>query len=59
MKKEQQSTLQNRLNEAIESAGMRPIELSEKTGIPKSMLSYYLNGKTKPRLIDFTLLRRR
>lgn len=49
MKKEQQATLQERLNEAIESAGMKPIELSEKTGIPKSMLSYYLNGKTKPK----------
>lgn len=49
MKKETTATLQERLNEAIEGAGMRPIDLSEKTGIPKSMLSYYLNGKTKPR----------
>lgn len=41
--------LKDRLAEALESAGMRPIELSEVTGIPKSMISYYLNGKTKPK----------
>ena len=41
--------LKVRLAEALESAGMRPIELSEVTGIPKSMISYYLNGKTKPK----------
>lgn len=49
MEKEIKAPLQDRLNEAIEAAGMRPIDLSEKTGIPKSMLSYYLNGKTKPK----------
>ena len=43
------SELKDRLREALESAGMRPIELSEATGIPKSMISYYLNGKTKPK----------
>lgn len=41
--------LKDRLKEAIEAAGMRPIELSEKTNIPKSMLSYYLSGKTQPK----------
>lgn len=49
MKKEKIAKLHDRLREAIEAAGMRPIDLSEKTGIPKSMLSYYLNGKTKPK----------
>lgn len=49
MEKERKATLQDRLSEAIESAGMRPIDLCEKTGIPKSMISYYLNGKTKPK----------
>lgn len=43
------SELKDRLREALDSAGMRPIELSEATGIPKSMISYYLNGKTKPK----------
>lgn len=41
--------LKERLAEALASAGMRPIELAEATGIPKSMISYYLNGKTKPK----------
>lgn len=49
MNKERNAKLQDRLREAIESAGMKPIDLSEKTGIPKSMISYYLNGKTKPK----------
>lgn len=49
MNRERIARLQDRLKEAIEAAGMRPIELSEKTGIPKSMLSYYINGKTKPK----------
>lgn len=46
---EVKAKLQDRLREALNSAGMKPIELSERTGIPKSMLSYYLNGKTKPK----------
>lgn len=41
--------LKDRLQEALDAAGMKPIELSEATGIPKSMISYYLNGKTKPK----------
>jgi transcriptional regulator with XRE-family HTH domain len=49
MEKERKANLHDRLNEAIEAAGMRPVDLCEKTGIPKSMLSYYLNGKTKPK----------
>lgn len=49
MKEERIAELKDRLAEAISDAGMRPIDLVEKTGIPKSMLSYYLNGKTKPK----------
>lgn len=49
MKEGKKSELKDRLQEALDSAGMRPIELSEVTGIPKSMVSYYLNGKTKPK----------
>ena len=41
--------LRERLREALQMRQLRPIELSEKTGIPKSMISYYLNGKTKPK----------
>jgi transcriptional regulator with XRE-family HTH domain len=49
MNNERIAQLHDRLTEALEAAGMRPIDLCEKTGIPKSMLSYYLNGKTKPK----------
>lgn len=41
--------LKDRLREALEDNKMKPIELSEKTGIPKSMISYYLSGKSIPK----------
>lgn len=49
MNKERVANLHDRLQEALDATGMRPIDLCEKTGIPKSMLSYYLSGKTKPK----------
>ncbi len=49
MAQQLKSTLKDRLRLALTEANMKPIELSEKTGIPKSMISYYLNGKTKPK----------
>lgn len=49
MKHEQKAALKDRLQEALDDLKMKPIELSEATGIPKSMVSYYLNGKTKPK----------
>lgn len=49
MNHERQAELKDRLREALDAADMRPIELSEKTGIPKSMVSYYLSGKFKPK----------
>lgn len=49
MKNQIKAELKDRLREALDRAEMRPIELSEATGIPKSMISYYLNGKTKPK----------
>lgn len=41
--------LSARLREALSAAGLKPIELSEKTGIPKSMISYYMAGKSTPK----------
>lgn len=41
--------LKDRLREALADNNMKPIELSEKTGIPKSMVSYYLAGKSQPK----------
>lgn len=49
MKERKKAELKDRLREALDATGMKPIELSEATGIPKSMISYYLNGKTKPK----------
>lgn len=41
--------LRDRLRIALEAKKMRPIELSETTGIPKSMISYYLSGRALPK----------
>ena len=49
MAQELKSSLKDRLRQALIEADMKPIDLSERTGIPKSMISYYLNGKTKPK----------
>lgn len=52
MKKENNgrpAELRHRLREALDSLQMKPIELAEKTGVPKSMVSYYLSGKSVPK----------
>lgn len=41
--------LKDRLSEAMKVRNIKPIELSEQVGIPKSMVSYYLSGKVKPK----------
>lgn len=41
--------LRDRLKEAMLDKGMKPIELSNLTGIPKSMVSYYLAGRSIPK----------
>lgn len=38
-----------RLRIALGRAGIKQVELSEKTGIPKSAISQYLSGKIKPK----------
>lgn len=45
----EREALSSRLREALATAGLKPIELSEKTGIPKSMVSYYMTGKSTPK----------
>lgn len=40
--------LKNRLKEALTYMNMRAIDLSQKTGIPKSSISQYLSGHVKP-----------
>lgn len=41
--------LKDRLTKALSLRDMKPIELSEKTGIPKSAISQYMSGYTKPK----------
>lgn len=48
-RKERQDELKNRLALALELRGVRAIDLSDKTGIPKGAISYYLAGKSQPK----------
>lgn len=41
--------LRHRLREALDGLQMKPIELAEKADVPKSMISYYLSGKSVPK----------
>ena len=47
--KEKQAKLSDRLQEAMDVRGLRPVDLVEQTGIPKSMVSYYLSGRSVPK----------
>ena len=49
MDREKVVNLKDRLREALTARGMKAIELSEKTGIPKGAISYYLAGKSQPK----------
>ncbi len=40
--------LKNRLRQALAYMNMKPIDLSKKTGIPKSSISQYMSGHVKP-----------
>lgn len=44
-----QAALKDRLREALASNNMKPIELAERADVPKSMISYYLSGKSVPK----------
>lgn len=41
--------IKDRLKEALEQRQLRAIDLSEATGVPKSAISFYLAGKSKPK----------
>ena len=41
-------TFANRLQKAINISGLKPIEVANKTGLDKSLISCYLSGKYKP-----------
>lgn len=42
-------TTANRLKEAMESAGKRPVDVAKGTGIDKGALSHYLKGNYEPK----------
>lgn len=39
----------DRLREGLQDCGLRPVDLVNRTGIPKSAVSYYLSGRSVPR----------
>lgn len=41
--------LKDRLRQAMDYKGMNATELSDKTGITKAAMSYYLNGRSEPK----------
>lgn len=41
--------IKQRLQFALNERNMKPIELSEKTGIPKASISHYLSGRVEPK----------
>lgn len=41
--------LKDRLKEALEIRKMRAVDLTERAGVPKSAISFYLAGKSKPK----------
>lgn len=41
--------MKERLKEAMQQRGMRAVDLSAKTGIPKGAISYYTSGKSRPK----------
>lgn len=50
--------LKDRLAEGLALRGMRATDLAEKTGINKTTISYYMNGKTVPRSSRLYLIAR-
>lgn len=49
-------TFDNRLQKALNMRHMKPIQLSEKTGLDKSLISNYLSGNYKAKQDNLTLL---
>lgn len=49
MTKTRTAELKDRLKEALDVRQMRAVDLTEKAGVPKSAVSFYLAGKSKPK----------
>ena len=49
-------TFANRLQKALDKNNMKPIELANKTGLDKSLISNYLSGKYKAKQDKLTVI---
>jgi transcriptional regulator with XRE-family HTH domain len=49
MATERVAELKDRLKEVLDKKGLRAVDLMEMTGVPKSAISFYLAGKSKPK----------
>lgn len=49
MTKTRTAELKDRLKEALDKKQLRAVDLTEKAGVPKSAVSFYLAGKSKPK----------
>lgn len=49
MHQEKTAALKDRLSQAMTLRNMRAVELCEKSGVPKSAISYYRAGKSSPK----------
>ncbi len=49
-------TFANRLQKALDKKNMKPIELANKTGLDKSLISNYLSGKYKAKQDKLTII---
>ena len=58
MTKTRIAELKDRLKEALDSRQMRAVDLTEKTGVPKSAVSFYLAGKSQPKADRLYLIAR-
>lgn len=48
-KEERSAEFKDRLRDAMASCNIKAVKLSEKSGVPKGAISYYLAGKSQPR----------
>jgi transcriptional regulator with XRE-family HTH domain len=58
MTKTRIAELKDRLKEALDAKQMRAVELTQKTGVPKSAVSFYLAGKSQPKADRLYLIAR-
>lgn len=58
MTKTRIAEMKDRLKEALDARDMRAVDLTEKTGVPKSAVSFYLAGKSQPKADRLYLIAR-